>query len=118
MKFNEEKPEQKEWAAAVYPVFPNQDGRGTHVNISGVGITKASKNKEAALKLMEFLSGDKAQEMYASVNYEYPVKPGVAWNPEVESWSGGKFKADTVSLQKIAELSPVAVKMYNEVGFD
>ncbi|MEQ9640976.1 MAG: Fe(3+) ABC transporter substrate-binding protein [Alphaproteobacteria bacterium] len=118
MKFNDQKPEQKQWAAAVRPVFPNQSGRGTHVNISGVALTKASKHRDAAVKLMEFLSGDVAQEMYASVNYEYPVKAAVAWNPEVASWSGGRFKVDSVSLQKLAELSPVAVKMYNEVGFE
>jgi iron(III) transport system substrate-binding protein len=118
MKFNDEQPEQKEWAASVYPIFPNQDGRGTHVNISGVGLTKASKNRDAAIRLMEFLSGDEAQRMYAAQNFEYPVKVGVPWNEEVASWSGGAFKTDSVSLQKIAELSPVAVKIFNEVGFE
>ena len=118
MLFNEKKPEQKQWAAAVYPVFPNQGDRGTHVNISGVALAKSAKNRDAAVKLMEFLSGNVAQEMYASVNFEYPVKADVAWNPEVAKWSDGKFKVDAVSLQKLAELSPVAVKMFNEVGFE
>jgi len=114
MKFNEKKPEQKAWAAAVYPIFPNAADRGTHVNISGVAMTKASKNSEAALALMEFLSGDVAQQMYASVNYEYPVKPGVAIDPEVASW--GDLKADPVALQKIADLTPDAIKVFNAVG--
>ena len=114
MKFNDKKPEQKAWAAAVYPVFPNADDRGTHVNISGVALTKASKNREAAIALMEFLSGDVAQQMYASVNYEYPVNPAVKVDPEVASW--GELKADTLSLQTIADLTPDAIKVFNIVG--
>ncbi len=116
MKFNDKKPEQKEWAAAVNMFFPNQSDRGTHVNISGVAMTKSSKNSDQAQQLMEFLSGEAAQQMYASVNYEYPVNPGVAWDSEVKSW--GTFKADTVSLQTIADNAPSAIKIFNEVGFE
>jgi len=116
MKFNDENPEQKEWAEAVYLIFPNQNDRGTHVNISGIAMTKSSRNQDDAIKLMEFLSKETAQRMYASANYEYPVNPSVEPDPEVASW--GKFKADTLPLQKVADLTPRAVRMYNEAGLD
>ena len=114
MKFNKLKPEQQLWASAVRIVFPNQADRGTHVNISGMAMTKASKNRTQAVALMEFLSGDKAQAMYAALNYEYPVKPGAAVDSEVMSW--GRFKADSVSLQRIADLSPLAATLFQRSG--
>jgi iron(III) transport system substrate-binding protein len=114
MKFNEKQPEQKDWADSVYLVFPNADDRGTHVNISGVGMAKWAKNRDNALKLMEFLSSDEAQQMYASLNYEYPVNPAVETDPEVASW--GELKPDPVPLQTIADLSPNAVEMFHRVG--
>lgn len=110
-----EKPEQRPWADAVYLVFPNQEDRGTHVNISGVALTKAAPNKANAIKLMEFLAGP-GQKLYAEQNYEYPVRPGVPWLPQVEAW--GKFKSDTLSLSAIAELRGEAIKMVDRVGFD
>jgi iron(III) transport system substrate-binding protein len=113
MKFNDKKPEQKSWAEAVRLVFPNAEDRGTHVNISGMAMTKASKRADAALKLMHFLSGDTAQHMYAAVNYEYPVKPGVAIDPEVASW--GTLKPDPTPLQTIADLSPKAAQIFHRV---
>ncbi|MDP6343387.1 MAG: Fe(3+) ABC transporter substrate-binding protein [Alphaproteobacteria bacterium] len=114
MKFNRKKPEQRQWAAAVNLVFPNQGDRGTHVNVSGVAMTKAAKRPAAAQKLMEFLAGDLAQRMYAKVNYEYPVKPGMAADAEVASW--GDFKSDPLPLQTIADLSPQAVAVFQRVG--
>ena len=80
------KPEQKAWAESAYIIFPDQDGRGTHVNVSGIALTKAAPNKENAIKLMEFLAGETAQEMYAELNNEYPVRPGVEWSPLLKSW--------------------------------
>ncbi|MDJ0896128.1 MAG: Fe(3+) ABC transporter substrate-binding protein [Alphaproteobacteria bacterium] len=115
MVTNEKEPEQKEWAASAGLFFPNQDNRGAHMNVSGAAIAKHSKNRENAVKLLEFLSGDTAQQMYASVNFEYPVKEGVAWDPLVKSW--GAFKQDTVPLAKIAELSPLAQKIIDEEGW-
>jgi iron(III) transport system substrate-binding protein len=116
MATNEENPEQKEWADAVRIVFPNQDDRGTHVNISGVGVTKSAKNRENAIKLIEFLSGDAAQELYANTNLEYPVKAGTALHPLVASW--GSFKADTVNLSDVAKLRAEASKLVDQVGFN
>jgi iron(III) transport system substrate-binding protein len=115
MKFNKEKPEQQAWADSVYLVFPNQDGRGTHVNISGAGVTKYAKNKDNMVKLLEFLSGEFAQRKYAADNYEYPANPSVAIDEEIASW--GRFKSDEVSLRKISDLSPVAQKIIDRAGW-
>jgi iron(III) transport system substrate-binding protein len=81
-----------------------------------MAMAKYAPNKENATKLMEFLSGDKAQSMYAEVNYEYPVKEGAERSELVASW--GDFKADTVSLEKIADNHEVAIKLLDEVKFD
>lgn len=115
MKFNEAEPEQKKWADSIGVIFPNQDGRGAHVNISGGGVAKYAKNRENAVKLLEFLSSDWAQHYYAASNYEYPVKPGVAWDEEVESW--GRFKADDTPLAEIAENVSTAIKLYDRAGY-
>ncbi|RSD31031.1 Fe(3+) ABC transporter substrate-binding protein [Vibrio pectenicida] len=108
--------EQKAWADAVYINFPDQKSTGTHVNISGMAMAKYSPNKDNALKLMEFLSGDKAQSMYAEVNYEYPVKNGVKRSELVASW--GDFKADSIPLDEIADHHAAAIKLLDEVKFD
>ena len=116
MATNEKAPEQKQWAKSVRIIFPNQDGRGTHVNISGAGVTSSAKNKENAIKLIEFLSGDTAQKIYAERNFEYPVKKGVPPHPLVASW--GDFKADTVFLTRIAEQRKLASRIMDRVRFD
>lgn len=108
--------EQRPWAEAVNIVFPNQDDRGMSMNISGMSLINGAPNQDNAIKLMEFLSDDVAQKIYAEVNYEYPVKPGVAWAENVKSW--GTFKADTVSLAEIARLTPDAIKMVDEIGYN
>ena len=116
MATNEKQPEQQKWAAAVRIIFPNQDGRGAHVNISGAAVTKSAENKENALKLIEFLSGDFAQKMYADQNFEYPVKSGVALHPMVASW--GKFKADKTFIAKLAEQRSLATRIMDVVAFN
>ncbi len=116
METNEKKAEQKDWAKAIKVVFLNQDSYGNHVNISGAAVTKSAKNRENAIKLIEFLSGDYAQKLYASQNFEYPVKAGVELNPLVKSW--GAFKADGLSLEEIAELRPLASKLVDRVQFN
>tara|TARA_R110002167_G_scaffold194858_4_gene397581 strand:+ start:474 stop:1493 length:1020 start_codon:yes stop_codon:yes gene_type:complete len=108
--------EQKEWADAVHITFPNQDNRGTHVNISGMAMAKYAPNKASAEKLMIFLSERQAQEMYADHNFEYPVNPKVKPSKIVNSW--GKFKADTLSLAKVAKLRKQAAQLVDQVGFD
>lgn len=102
------------WAESVNVFFPNQKDRGAHMNISGAGVTKHAPRKDNAIKLLEFLSDDLAQKMYAEQNFEYPVKPGVPWSGLVESW--GKFKADTVDMIKVAKNRPTAIKIFDRVG--
>lgn len=108
--------EQQPWAQAVNVIFPDQDGRGTHVNISGMAMTGAAPNRDNAIKLMEFLSSGKAQQIYAETNLEYPVKEGVAWSDVVTSW--GEFKADELPLAQIAEYRAAASKLADKVGYD
>ncbi len=109
-------PEQRPAAETVRIVFPTFEGGGTHINISGVAMTKAAPNREAALKFMEWLTEDEAQEIYASSNSEYPVKPGVARSKIVASW--GDFTPDSKTLAEIAALRPAALKLTEEVNFD
>ena len=116
MATNVKAPEQKNWAAAVRIIFPNQNDRGTHVNISGGGVTKSAKNKENAIKLLAYLSGAEAQKIYAERNFEYPVKPGVALHPLVASW--GEFKADEALLAQVAEQRITASKIIDQVAFN
>lgn len=109
--------EQKAWAEAVNPVFPTIGGtKGTHVNVSGIALSKSAPNRDNAVKLMEFLASDEAQEIYATANFEYPVNPSVKWSPVVESW--GRFIPDDLPLSAIAELRGAAVKMVDRVGYD
>ena len=108
--------EQREWAESVYINFPNQQGKGSHVNISGMVLTKHAPNKDSAVKLMEFLASDKAQAAYAEVNMEYPVNPAVPVSEMVASW--GEFKADDLPISKLAENYSTALRLLDEVRFD
>jgi iron(III) transport system substrate-binding protein len=108
--------EQQDWANAVDVLFPTFEKGGTHVNISGVAMTKAAPNKDAALKMMEFLSSPKAQEIYASANYEYPIAPGSQPVDLVKSW--GSFDADHLNLMDLAGVRGEALKLVQEVDFD
>ncbi len=108
--------EQKQWADSVKVVFPTFENGGTHVNISGVAMTKAAPNKENALKLMEFLTSPTAQEIYAKANFEYPIAPGSQPDPLVASW--GSFTADDVNLMTLAGHRATALKLTEEVDFD
>ncbi|RCK46695.1 Fe(3+) ABC transporter substrate-binding protein [Thalassospira profundimaris] len=111
-----ENEEQRPWAESVNIVFPNQNDRGMSMNISGMSLIKDAPNRDNAVKLMEFLTGDVAQKIYAEVNYEYPVKPGVDWAENVKSW--GTFKADKLPLADIARLNPDAIKMVDTIGYN
>ena len=113
---NEKEPEQKEWAKAVEINFPNQETTGTHVNVSGVALTKHAPNKDEALKLIDFLTGDVAQKQYAEDNNEYPVKAGVPVSELVASW--GEFKEDNLNVTDIAKHYSTALKLIDEVKFD
>ncbi len=108
--------EQRAWAESVNIVYPNQGDRGTHVNISGMTMTKSAPNRDAALKLMRFLTEDEAQKIYAEQNFEYPVKPGVSASKLVDNW--GDFKADDLPLSDVDKFRKRAAMMVNEVGYN
>ncbi|MBD3641888.1 MAG: Fe(3+) ABC transporter substrate-binding protein [Marinobacter sp.] len=107
---------QRPIAEQVRLVFPNADGRGTHVNISGISLTKSAPNKENAVKLMEFLSSPEAQRIYAEANTEYPANPEVKPSGLVAEW--GEINPDQLSLQTIAENREAAVKLVDRVDYD
>ncbi len=109
-------PNKADAAKQVRIVFPNQGDRGTHVNISGVALMKYAPNKENAIKLVEFLSSAEAQHMYADINFEYPVKPGVAWSERVRAW--GTFVHDDLPLNTVAANRGAAIRLIDEVGFN
>ncbi len=109
-------PEQVPWANAVNVIFPNQTDRGTHMNVSGVALTRHAPNKDNAIKLMEFLASKTGQEMYAQKNAEYPVKPGIGWSDLQDSW--GSFKEDSLSLSVVADNRATAIKLADEVGYN
>ena len=115
MKFNDDEPEQKQWADAIELVFLNQNGRGQHVNVTGAGILKTSTNQQAARAFLEWLTEEQAQKIYASVNYEYPINPSVAANPEVFSW--GQFTVDALPITEVARLSPKAQMIIDQTGW-
>ncbi|MGH1413233.1 MAG: Fe(3+) ABC transporter substrate-binding protein [Pelagimonas sp.] len=108
--------EQKVWADSVNVVFPTFEGAGTHVNVSGVAMTKSAPNKDNALKMMEFLASPKAQEIYAEANFEYPIAPGTQAIDLVKSW--GSFDADDVNLMTLAGHRADALKLVETVDFD
>ncbi|SFA75919.1 iron(III) transport system substrate-binding protein [Poseidonocella pacifica] len=108
--------EQKEWADSVNVLFPTFENGGTHVNISGVAMTKSAPNEDAALAFMEFLTSPKAQEIYAEANHEYPIAPGTQASEIVRSW--GEFTADDVNLMTLAGHRPAALRIAEEVDFD
>lgn len=106
---------ERELAGKLGIFFPNQEGRGTHVNIRGGGVIKYGKNQKEAVKLMEFLAGDEAQAFFAKHNNEYPAVPGVAIPGTLKSW--GAFKQDTLNLEEVGKRNAEAVKIFDEAGW-
>lgn len=104
------------WAESINILYPNRAERGTHINVSGAAIARHAPNKNAAQALLEFLSSAKAQEIYAQINMEYPVKPGVAPSPLIQSW--GTFKEDEIALETIAKYHQAALALVDKVRFD
>jgi iron(III) transport system substrate-binding protein len=116
MATNERNPEQKAWGKAIKPLFPNANDRGSHVNISGMALTKHAPHRANAVKLMEFLASDEAQKLYAEANNEYPVNPKVPPSAIVRSW--GPLKPDPLPLENIAKYRKRASELVDKVGFD
>lgn len=108
--------EQIAWAESVDLIFPNQEDRGTHVNISGMAMAKYAPNPEAAIAFMTFLTSEAAQSIYASENYEYPVNPAVEPSELLKSW--GEFKADNLSLADVAAQRAAASGLVEKTRFN
>lgn len=106
---------QQEAAAKLSIFWPNQDDRGTHVNISGIALTKASKNQQNAIKLMEYMTRDAAQTWYANANGEYPVKTDIQPSELLQSW--GEFKADSLNLSQLGINNAEAIKIMDKAGW-
>lgn len=109
-------PADREAAAAVRIFFPNQDGRGAHMNISGIGITAATEKKELAVKFLRFLLSSDAQSMYPNSTSEYPVAKSIPWSDLQKGW--GEFKPDPVSLSVMGSNNADAVRVFNEAGWE
>jgi iron(III) transport system substrate-binding protein len=95
--------------------WPNQRANGVHVNVSGGGVVTYSKNKEAALKLLEWLSSDQAQNLYSDVNLEYPANPRVAPHTMIASW--GQFKQNPINLDNAGKYQADAVQLMDRAGY-
>ena len=108
-------PAEKAAAAKVAVVFPNQDGRGTHVNLSGVGVCAHAPNKANAIKFVEFLSGELAQKTFAAGNNEYPVVRGVETVPVLRNF--GTFKEDAVNAAAFGNNNLTAVRSMDRAGW-
>ena len=112
---NSKKQSDQETAKSLGVIFPNQNGRGTHINISGIALLKSSQNKDAAIKFIEFMLSKEAQEILVSTSHEYPVNKDA--KPSKEIAALGKFKEDTISLNKVANELENAQKIYKELGW-
>ncbi len=111
-----DKADERELADKLGVVFPNQTGRGTHVNISGGGMLKHAPHKEAAVRFLEYLTSNEAQVYFADGNNEWPVVPNIATsNPALKAM--GNFKAETLNIATIGKNQPVAQKIFDRVGY-
>lgn len=109
--------EQRQWGEAIKVLMPTfQETGATHVNISGVTLAKNAPNKANAIKFMEFMVSDKAQEIHADANFEYPVKAGIPLDEMVASF--GTLKPDTIPIAEIAKYRKAASQLVDKVGFD
>lgn len=100
----------------VVMIFPNQSNRGAHVNIRGGGVTKYAKNKDNAVKLLEFLVGDEAQSFFANINFEFPVKPAIPLPDAIKSW-GNDIKRDAINLEEVAKQQNRAIYLMDQAGW-
>jgi iron(III) transport system substrate-binding protein len=99
----------------VAPFWANQQTTGTHVNISGAGVTAHAKHRANAIKLIEFLSRPEAQQLLVNNNFEYPVNPHTPVHPILAKW--GPFKQDDINVAAAGELQPAAIKLADRAGY-
>ena len=111
-----EKKKERKYAKRISVFFPNQEDRGAHINISGAAIVKYSKNYKNAIKLLEFLASDDAQELYAKSNHEYPIRDNINVSDIVQSW-GYPFKKDKLNLEELGKNNNLAVQIFDKVNW-
>jgi iron(III) transport system substrate-binding protein len=109
-------PDKKAWAQATKVILASFKNGGTHMNVSGAMLTRYAPNKANAVTLIEWLVGDTAQHMYADLNYEYPVRAGIAVNPTIAAY--GELHADPLPVAEIAANKKKAATLVDKVGFD
>jgi iron(III) transport system substrate-binding protein len=112
---NDKDAAQREAAAKLTVFWPNQKDRGTHVNVSGIGLTAAARHRDAAVKLIEFLAGDEAQRWYADTNQEYPIRASIPVSKTLAAW--GMFKSDSLGLDKLGQYNAEAVRLMDRAGW-
>jgi iron(III) transport system substrate-binding protein len=105
----------RQQAKKIKVIWPNQADRGAHINISGVALAKNAPNKDAAIKLIDFLLSKESQLWYATTNHEYPVLADIAWSELLQSF--GTFKTEQVQLSQLGELNAAAVQMMDRAGW-
>ncbi|HEX5078648.1 MAG TPA: Fe(3+) ABC transporter substrate-binding protein [Geminicoccaceae bacterium] len=110
-----DKPEEKAVADAVGIVFPDQDGRGTHANISGAGVIATAPDKENAIAFLEYLTTERAQEYFTLGNYEFPAVEGAKTDPILQQW--GEIKTDKINASTYGENNAEAVMLMDRVGW-
>jgi iron(III) transport system substrate-binding protein len=108
--------DQKKWAEAMKVILPHFQSGGTHINVSGAVVAKNAPNRDNAIKLIEYMTSPEAQRVFADVNYEYPVRPGIAVNSLVQSF--GDLKADPMPVSEVAKARAKASELVDKVGFD
>ena len=109
-------PERLPWTEATKVMLATFQGGGTHVNLSAVALTKHAPHKEQAMNLVEWFAGEQAQRMYADLNFEYPLRAGVAINPTIASY--GPLNPDPLPMTDIIERKRLASTLVDKVGFD
>ncbi len=109
-------PRQAASAARVRLFFPNQRGRGTHINVSGAGVVAHAPNRSGAIRFIEFLLSSEGQRIYGSKNFEYPVISSIQPDALVRSW-GWPFKQDPLPMEKLGEFNPAAVRALDRAGW-
>ena len=111
-----EKKKERKYAKKISVFFPNQEDRGAHINVSGAAVVKYSKNYENAVKLLEFLASDEAQELYAKSNHEYPIRDNIEVSDIVQSW-GYPFKKDKLDLEELGKNNKIAVQIFDKANW-
>lgn len=106
---------EKQAATKVAVFWPDAKTTGVHVNISGAGVTAQARNRDNAVKLLEFMASDAAQRWYAETNNEYPVNPAIPPSAALKAW--GEFKADTLNVATLGELNAAAVQVMDRAGW-